>query len=76
MDLLEMDVGCVEEADMKLFYTEDSVRKDMEERKKKYLGDKRFQYVEEATYDDAICFRENNRDGYFYICIAALEVEQ
>lgn len=70
------DVNCVEECDMKLFTNKGKALADMKKRKQEYIEDANFRYVKDESYEDLMYFEETNGDGYFYICIVELKVEQ
>lgn len=69
------DIDCVEKCDMKLFANKKNALADMEKRKEEYIEDNDFRYVKDESYEDALCFKEQNGDGYFYICMVELECD-
>lgn len=79
--LCHNDVDCVEESDMKLYYSKKSAMADMRNRKKKYIeGENNFTFMENESTDDCYIFADElgsngeDRSGEFHICIARLEV--
>ena len=71
---MDGDVDCVEGCDMKLFTNKEKALIDMKNRKEEYIDDNDFRYVKDESYEDSLCFKERNGDGYFYICMVELGV--